>query len=100
MLIKYSQKYNFSVFSYLSLEVAKAELKIFCVMILSLVDTSLDFGLLTVVRSQGQHMSNFADTKFKISDMVAILFKFCSLCLNPFIINFLCYIKITLGKVC
>ena len=50
MLIKFSQKYNFSVFYFVPLEVATAALKIFCVMIPSLVDTSLDFGLFRVVR--------------------------------------------------
>ena len=42
--------YNFSVFCFVSLEVATAALKIFCVMIPSLVDTSADFGLFRVVR--------------------------------------------------
>ena len=50
MLIKYLQKYNLSVFYFLPLEVATAALKRFCVMIPSLVDTSLDFGLFRVVR--------------------------------------------------
>ena len=45
MLIKYSQDYNFSVFYFVSLEVATAALKIFCVVIPSLVYTCRDFGL-------------------------------------------------------
>ena len=49
MVIKYSHKYNFSVFYFVPLEVETAALKIFCVMI-PLVDTSLDFGLFRVVR--------------------------------------------------
>ena len=50
MLEKYSQNYDFYIFYFVSLEVGTAALKIFCVMISSLVDTSLDFGLLRVVR--------------------------------------------------
>ena len=50
MLNKYSQNYNFSVFYFVSLEAGTAELVIMCVMIPSLVDTSLNFGLLRVVR--------------------------------------------------
>ena len=50
MLIKYLKNTNFSVFYFVLLEVATAALKIFCVMIPSLVDTSLDFGLFRVVR--------------------------------------------------
>ena len=50
MLIKYSQNYNYFVFYFVSIEVATAALEIFCVMIPSLVDTSLDFGLFRVVR--------------------------------------------------
>ena len=51
MLIKYSQNYNLFVFYFVSIEVGTAASKIFCVMIPSLVDTSLDFGLFRVVRS-------------------------------------------------
>ena len=40
---KYSQNYDFYIFYFVSLEVGTAALKIFCVMIPSLVDTSLDF---------------------------------------------------------
>ena len=51
MLIKYSQNFNFvGLFYLVSIEVGTAALKIFCVMIPSLVDTSLDFGLFRVVR--------------------------------------------------
>ena len=50
MLIKYSQIYNFPVFHFVSLEAGTAAFKLFCVMIPSLVDTSLDFGLFRVVR--------------------------------------------------
>ena len=50
MLIKYSQNYNFPVFYFVSLEAGTVAFKIFCVMIPSLVDTSLDFGLFRVVR--------------------------------------------------
>ena len=50
MLIKYSQNYNFFVFYFVSIEVGTAASKIFCVMIPSLVDTSLDFGLFRVLR--------------------------------------------------
>ena len=50
MLIKYSQNYNFPVFYFVSLEAAAVAFKIFCVMIPSLVDTSLDFDLFRVVR--------------------------------------------------
>ena len=35
---------------FVSLEVGTAAIKLFCVMIPSLVDTSLDFGLFRVVR--------------------------------------------------
>ena len=54
MLIKYPQNYNFYIFYFVSLEVGIAALKIFCVMIPSLVglDTSLEFGLFRVVRPQ------------------------------------------------
>ena len=51
MLIKYSQNYDLDyIFYFVSLEVGTAALKIFCVMIPSLVYTSLDFGLFRVVR--------------------------------------------------
>ena len=50
MLIKYSQKYNFFVFVSNTTEVETAALKIFCVMIPSLVYTCRDFGLFRVVR--------------------------------------------------
>ena len=50
MLIKYSQNYNFPVFCFVSLEAGTVTIKIFCVMIPSLVDTSLDFALFRVVR--------------------------------------------------
>ena len=50
MLIKYSQNYNFLVFNFVSLEAGTVAFKIFSVMIPSLVDTSLDFGLFRVVR--------------------------------------------------
>ena len=42
-------KLNFFVFYFVSLEVGTAASKMFCVMIPSLVDTSLDFGLFRVV---------------------------------------------------
>ena len=57
MLIKYSQNYNFFVFYFVSMEVGTAALKIFCVMIPSLVDTSLDFGLFRVVRPYSFYFS-------------------------------------------
>ena len=44
-LIKCSQNCKFTVFYFGSLEVATAALDLFCGMISSLVDTSLDFGL-------------------------------------------------------
>ena len=50
MLNKYSQNYNLPVFYFVSLEAGTVAFKIFCVMIPSLVDTSLDFGLFMVVR--------------------------------------------------
>ena len=50
VLIKYSQKYNFFVFVFNLTEVETAALKIFCVMIPSLVYTCRDFGLFRVVR--------------------------------------------------
>ena len=50
MLIKYPHNYNFLVFYFVSLEAGTVAFKIFCVMIPSLVDTSLDFGLFRVVR--------------------------------------------------
>ena len=50
MLIKYSQNYDFYIFYFFSLEVGTAALELFCVMIPSLVDTSMDFGLFRVVR--------------------------------------------------
>ena len=50
VLIKYSQKYNFFVFVFNLTEVETAALKIFCVMIPSLVYTCCDFGLFRVVR--------------------------------------------------
>ena len=53
MLIKYSQNYNFFVFYFVSIEVGTAALKIFSVMIPSLVDTSLDFSLFRVVGPYG-----------------------------------------------
>ena len=56
MLIKYSQNYDFYIFYFVSLEVGTAALKIFCVMIPSLVYTSLDFGLFRVVRPQQWRM--------------------------------------------
>ena len=51
VLIKYSLKYNFFVFVFNSTEVETAALKIFCVMIPSLVYTCRDFGLFRVVRT-------------------------------------------------
>ena len=53
MFITYSQKYNFPVFYFVPPEVAIAALKIYCVMIPSLVNTSFDFGLFRVVRPYG-----------------------------------------------
>ena len=50
VLNKYSQKYNFFVFVFNSTEVETATLKIFCVIIPSLVYTCRDFGLFRVVR--------------------------------------------------
>ena len=50
MLVKFSPKYSFSVFYFVSLKVATAALKIFCVMIPSLVYTCGDFDLFRVVR--------------------------------------------------
>ena len=47
---KYSQKCNFFVFVFNLTEVETAALKIFCVMIPSLVYTCRDFGLFRVVR--------------------------------------------------
>ena len=47
MLIEYS--HNFSVFYFVSQKVRTAALKILCVMIPSLVDTSSDFGLFGIV---------------------------------------------------
>ena len=50
VLIKYSQNYDFYIFYFVPLEVGTAALKIFCLVIPSLVDTSLDFGLFRGVR--------------------------------------------------
>ena len=50
LIIIYSQNYTFFLFYFVSLEVETAALKIFCVMIPSLVDTSPDFGVFRVVR--------------------------------------------------
>ena len=46
------QNYYFSIFYFVSIEVGTAASKIFCVMIPSLVDICLDFGLFRVVRPQ------------------------------------------------
>ena len=53
VLIKYSQKCNFFVFVFNLTEVETAALKIFCVMIPSLVYTCRDFGLFREVRPYG-----------------------------------------------
>ena len=59
MLIKYSQKNIFSVFYFVSLEVGTTTIKIFSVMIPSLVDTFLNFGLSEIVRPY-LSISNFS----------------------------------------
>ena len=66
-MLKYSQNYNFPVFYFVSLEAGTVTFKIFCLMIPSLVDTSLDFGFFRVVRPYGCTFS--ADSYF-IGDLV------------------------------
>ena len=57
--MKYSQNYYFFIFYFVSIEVGTAALKIFCVMIPSLVDTSLDFGLFRVVRPYSKIVGHY-----------------------------------------
>ena len=53
LITEYSQNCDFSLFYFVSLEVGTGALKIFSVMIPSLVDTSLFFGISRVVRTYG-----------------------------------------------
>ena len=76
MLIKYSQNYDFYIFYFVSLEVGTAAFKIFRVMIPSLVDTSLDFGLFRVVRTYGFYFSHTRNgVKPQISEIVNLNFQ-------------------------